>query len=111
MFEYLSGGRFQGFVFLGFFQKQAHDRPNLGDLNEISLFCRSNDVNQIFCALPSDSLLFSQIMKYADHNYIRFAFLREDISCVEFENLRVHKFSPSRHQYHTTLASLSAKIL
>jgi FlaA1/EpsC-like NDP-sugar epimerase len=98
--EYILKARYPGFIFLGFFEKQSDSWANLGDLHQIFSFCRANQVNQIFCALPSDSQLFSQIFWYADQNYIRFAFLKDELPLTNNESLLVRPYaSPKKHQF------------
>lgn len=111
--KYLVNSQCPGLIFSGFFEEATPDKLNLKDLNKIYSFCKANRVNQIFCALPSDSLLYHQLLKYADHNFIRFASLKDETVDSSTDSSLVFKTDLLSKQMiipETSLKILGAKI-
>lgn len=78
LYRYLEKAKLPGFVFLGFFDDYIKTPLTVGITPDIPSFCKEHQVNQIFYALSSDSILYHQIARFADDNYIHFGKMETD---------------------------------
>jgi putative colanic acid biosynthesis UDP-glucose lipid carrier transferase len=99
--EYFNMHLSNGFKFMGYFADNAEniDYPAFlkGKISEVKDFCLSEDVDEIYCAIPfSNNEVISDLIKFSDNNMIRLrlvpdfrSFLNKKIEIDFFDDIPV----------------------
>jgi len=75
--RYFTKSKVNGYKFVGFFDDNVKNPMILGDVDQMKKFCIRENVNEIFYALPYDSIAIQELSKFADENFIRFGILQD----------------------------------
>lgn len=78
LYETINANSFYGYRFLGFFDDRAVEDYKVdankvkGKIDDVYQFCKDNEIDEIFCALPAgDDRKSLPIIQYAEKNMIR----------------------------------------
>jgi Undecaprenyl-phosphate glucose phosphotransferase len=117
MYQYIKGNPALGLNFRGFFDDQPstfmHQSLLKGSLAEMEEFCRRNNINEIFCALPiTEYAKIEKIMSFADNNVIRFRYI-PDLGGLLQKNVKVNFYDqiPVVTPRHEPLEQLTNRVL